>query len=354
MANKTIYGCYNSSTKAITFEGEACDSGDYTGCYVASGEHAGQIAVTISEVNCNDTYYGCINSSTGAFQVIMPDSCCVEFADSDCCCFQDPAPAQWSSTTTYVWGDCVMYNSLQYYSKYLTDNLNHLPTDTQYWTRYYPCNDDKWNDYLPFGGIGKTPKYISVTFSGIPWPPSNWEHFPDCYISEEKILAAGTPNRKFILTGGGGCNWSYTEYPSVDYPNLRFQVSVGNYCCGSPLEIRLCLNDTGDYYWGYCSASYFVCNSDICGRCGWCYDLGWWYNFNYRQGQIARYPDSDGTNYYCIQDHKNKEPTVAAGWQNYWVIITDCELFEKPYFRSGAESAFLLVGMTDGIATIEI
>ena len=74
MANKTIYGCYNSG--AVTFAGEACDSGDYTGCYVASGEHAGQIAVTISEYNCDDTYYGCINTSTGKFQLVIPDDCC--------------------------------------------------------------------------------------------------------------------------------------------------------------------------------------------------------------------------------------------------------------------------------------
>jgi len=77
MANKTIYGCYNSITKAVTFEGEACDSGDYTGCYVASGEHQGQIAVTVSEANCDDTYYGCLNSSTGKFQVVIPDNCCM-------------------------------------------------------------------------------------------------------------------------------------------------------------------------------------------------------------------------------------------------------------------------------------
>jgi len=76
MANKTIYGCVNRTTGAITFAGEACDSGNYTGCIVRSGDHAGQVAVTINEANCDDTYYGCINRSTGEFQLVIPDDCC--------------------------------------------------------------------------------------------------------------------------------------------------------------------------------------------------------------------------------------------------------------------------------------
>jgi len=76
MANKTIYGCLNLTTKQVVFQGEACDDGDYTGCYVASGVHEGQIAVTISEANCDDTYYACFNSTTGKFQLIIPDDCC--------------------------------------------------------------------------------------------------------------------------------------------------------------------------------------------------------------------------------------------------------------------------------------
>jgi len=77
MANKTIYGCYNSSTGAVNFVmGNYCYSCPFTGCYVASGEHEGQIAVTVAKTDCNDTYYGCLNTSTGNFQLVVPEECC--------------------------------------------------------------------------------------------------------------------------------------------------------------------------------------------------------------------------------------------------------------------------------------
>jgi hypothetical protein len=79
MANKTIHGCVNRTTGEITFKYEACDTGDYKGCIVRSGDHAGQVAITFSEVNCEETtYYGCINRSTGEFDVLIPDNCCQE------------------------------------------------------------------------------------------------------------------------------------------------------------------------------------------------------------------------------------------------------------------------------------
>jgi len=84
MANKTIYGCVNSTNGEITFEGEACDSGDYTGCIETSGEHAGQVKVVISEVNCDDIYYGCVNWTTGKFQLVIPDDCCGWYEDCNC------------------------------------------------------------------------------------------------------------------------------------------------------------------------------------------------------------------------------------------------------------------------------
>lgn len=89
MANKTIYGCRNKTTGVITFEGEACDSGNYVGCRVKSGIHAGQIAVTILEDHCDDIYYGCRSKTTGKFQVIIPDDCCRYYnpVEWNCYCF---------------------------------------------------------------------------------------------------------------------------------------------------------------------------------------------------------------------------------------------------------------------------
>lgn len=94
MANKTIYGCYNSSTGAVTFhKGNYCnDICTYSGCFVSSGEHAGQIAVVIEEASCEDTYYACFDSETGNFVLEVPEECCpynymttVNAADIACC-----------------------------------------------------------------------------------------------------------------------------------------------------------------------------------------------------------------------------------------------------------------------------
>lgn len=72
----TIYGCVNRTTGVVTFEGDACDSGDYTGCIERSGEHAGQVKVVIDDTACDDTYYGCVDRGTGKFELIIPACCC--------------------------------------------------------------------------------------------------------------------------------------------------------------------------------------------------------------------------------------------------------------------------------------
>lgn len=92
MANKTIYGCVDWTTGQIKFEGEACDSGDYTGCINWTGAHAGQVAVIVNEVNCDDTYYGCVNWATGEFQLVIPDDCCEEYGDDCTYCTADETP----------------------------------------------------------------------------------------------------------------------------------------------------------------------------------------------------------------------------------------------------------------------
>lgn len=83
MANKTIYGCYSNGV--IIFEGgNFCTDCEHTGCFVASGEHAGQIQVTIVNELCNDTYYGCIDPITGNFQIEVPEVGCCQYEDGVC------------------------------------------------------------------------------------------------------------------------------------------------------------------------------------------------------------------------------------------------------------------------------
>lgn len=72
----TICGHFDRATGVRIFPGAACDSGNYCGEFIRSGVHAGQIAVSIVEANCDDIYYGCIDRATGKFSVTIPDDCC--------------------------------------------------------------------------------------------------------------------------------------------------------------------------------------------------------------------------------------------------------------------------------------
>lgn len=84
MASRTICGCVNRTTGAITFEGEACNSSDYTGCIERTGEHAGQVKVVIDDSQCDDTYYGCVDRATGQFRLEIPYCC---YGDDCLWCF---------------------------------------------------------------------------------------------------------------------------------------------------------------------------------------------------------------------------------------------------------------------------
>ena len=86
MANETLYGCVDWATGKVQFsqtdgnvECQYCssDSCIWLGCIEWDGVHAGQVAVTIDNDNCDDTYYGCVDWSTGEFEVSVPDNCCI-------------------------------------------------------------------------------------------------------------------------------------------------------------------------------------------------------------------------------------------------------------------------------------
>lgn len=149
-------------------------------------------------------------------------TCCEAFASVDCTCFLDPDPAAWSDATTYAVGACVYHDGWCYYGK-LTDNLDNEPaygssyweqyqkgdletepaawasgteyvygncvvydsknyyckvatstgdapgTGSAYWARYYIGSTlSHWNSFSPYGGVGTTPRYFVVTFD-IAW-----------------------------------------------------------------------------------------------------------------------------------------------------------------------------------------
>lgn len=77
MANQTLIGCIDFATGLAEFDQEDCE---YSGCMIWQGLHAGQVAVTIDTILCDDIYYGCVIFPGGTFEVVVPDNCC-EFGD---------------------------------------------------------------------------------------------------------------------------------------------------------------------------------------------------------------------------------------------------------------------------------
>lgn len=197
MANKTIYGCVKWADGKVYFEGEACDSSDYTGCINWTGEHAGMVAVTISEINCDDTYYGCVNWATGKFQLIIPDDCCDNPpSGTDMNCYLGD---EWNESG-YERGAVVEHSGTYYVA--LEDTMEEPP-------------HADWKSLSPWGGAGNTPKYMEVTFSGVTlkdgesWPGGhnlNGTWYPyyqgdDC--SWESITGSDGLHIDMVSCGGG-------------------------------------------------------------------------------------------------------------------------------------------------------
>ena len=149
---------------------------------------------------------------------------------ADCGCFLDATILEWSSVTTYSLGDyahsgpCGGFTCI---SK-VDNNLNHMLTATDWWTKVSeasPLGNASWNDFPPFGGFGKTPLTLRVTFSGISWggdggggrgcdtygsPPNVEQYLPDGWPQSG-------PNRIFLATQHpiASCRWTCTSPPSA-------------------------------------------------------------------------------------------------------------------------------------------
>jgi hypothetical protein len=85
-----VKGCYDATTGNITFTQSPCG---YTGCYVATGIHAGQIKIVVDNVCCDDTYYACYDADTGEFEIPTPDDCCPITGGCDCAFCGGPCTA---------------------------------------------------------------------------------------------------------------------------------------------------------------------------------------------------------------------------------------------------------------------
>jgi len=91
----TLEGCvdWDDGGKIKFVHSTECFGSSYTGCIIWTGEHAGQVKISIDNANCNDDYYGCIDWTTGLFKILVPDICVrpwcnVEISgitDQNCC-----------------------------------------------------------------------------------------------------------------------------------------------------------------------------------------------------------------------------------------------------------------------------
>jgi len=109
--------------------------------------------------------------------------CCNSCFGEDSCCYLPPYD-EWDSGTTYAKDDIV-----KAYDNYLAphrwrafkslqgNNTNkNPPANGSWWERVSntaPCGNDDWDMfYPPFGGLGKTPTYYTITFHDVAQCPS--------------------------------------------------------------------------------------------------------------------------------------------------------------------------------------
>jgi hypothetical protein len=82
---------------------------------------------------------------------------------------RDASDGQWSGEVTYSEGEKAEYSRKTYQSRQ-SNNLNHLPTDTDWWlliASNVSCNNPLWDSIPPYGGPGKSPKHYILQLSGI-------------------------------------------------------------------------------------------------------------------------------------------------------------------------------------------
>lgn len=79
MGTHTVYGCYRRADGVIEFDETtvSCSDATITGCYIATGAHAGKIEITHDYPRCpKEVYYACYVPTTGKFETEISDNCC--------------------------------------------------------------------------------------------------------------------------------------------------------------------------------------------------------------------------------------------------------------------------------------
>jgi hypothetical protein len=71
MANETLIGCFDASSKEVIFTQGSCT---YAGCWENT---TNSIDFTRLNDNCDDTYSACWNNTEKRFEASIPDNCCI-------------------------------------------------------------------------------------------------------------------------------------------------------------------------------------------------------------------------------------------------------------------------------------
>lgn len=191
MADETITGCVNWANKNIRFDQDSCT---YAGCIIWDGIHAGQVAITISNDNCDDTYYADIDWSTGRWQLTLPDICCPW--SSDDCSYCDPilTPSNLHLVFTgvnddicnYIWGTPSPFKSFK-----VTGIASTINRSEGWWIPQSPFPDlCKWYDKFEIS-VGQFERYDNSGDCSSPATPSATFDITDLDI-EVEFFAGGT------------------------------------------------------------------------------------------------------------------------------------------------------------------
>lgn len=210
-------------------------------------------------------------------------------------CFLDDTIPQWSSVTTYSFGDIVWNNvgskgngTYGCFRSKQDNNLNHQPNCPDAWwtqiSEVYPSGNPDWNAWPPYGGFGKTPKYLMLTFTGFSALGGGIQGWPQ---------NPPGPNRTFILSQSDNYRWYCTTFRGSTY----IRSNDGGYRCWVTLGIKV----EGRYQ-----------HTALQSRWYWGWDAG----HLYKVGTVV---DRGGdTKWACLIEHVSSEANQPPEGSNEW------------------------------------
>lgn len=268
-------GCSNPPSGGVTCFCDLPDCVSYCATPIWSGEHAGMIALTITNANnneaCNDTFYGCLNFTTHQWEVAIPDDCCVV----DCCAFNYMF-AKFSGIS--ITSGCCTGNTF-------SPSLSGVANSTY---RLYKAESCGWR--LDFG--------TNVSVGRI-----NYDDYENCTGESFDWI---TPS--FTIT-------VFTNYAGADY-NIQFAFLYGGLFAGNIIDAVTCGGVADNLNTSPCG---FGETAGYGGTCELISDCStspaWAVGVYYYEGNVVQ---NGGQCYHCILAHTSSvsnEPPNATYWE---------------------------------------